>query len=324
MFSYSEVKRETERIKRDFPILEYFHSLVNSGNLKYDGIQGKEHFFGFLSQRTGSIAVDERVNVWYDHAAGKGGDIIEAVQVFEKKSFPQAVQRLAGLPLKRIFVPKEKSKIVSKIEIESVSEISRLALVNYIRERGLEVDEVMPFAKEVHWSNKGRRYFAVGFPNDAGGWVLRSSIFKGNILRGGISTEIIGKPASIKIFEGWFDFLSYMKLFGSTILKENEEVDLYLDNDATGEKTTREFIVHSKIFRFCRQTNLSTDWPLNGLKGSRDRVAKLISVLGIMPDIAEKIWRLKTDVSDKRDCYAEFEDINACLCSNDRLPGLKY
>lgn len=27
------------------------------------------------------------MNVWYDHAAGKGGDILEAVQVFENKSF---------------------------------------------------------------------------------------------------------------------------------------------------------------------------------------------------------------------------------------------
>ena len=67
--------------------------------------------------------------------------------------------------------------------------------------------------------NKGKRYFAVGFPNESGGWVLRSSIFKGNILGGGISIQVLGKPESIKIFEGWFDFLSYLKISGATDFK---------------------------------------------------------------------------------------------------------
>ena len=69
----------------------------------------------------------------------------------------------------------------------------------------------------------------------------------------GISIEILGKPDRTKIFEGWFDFLSYLKLSGSTdfkaiilnstanlslrlmldILKERQNVELYLDNDAT-------------------------------------------------------------------------------------------
>ena len=338
MFNYNEVKHQAERIKRDYPLLNYFHNLVNSGFLKYEGIQGKEHFFGFQSQRTGSIAVDDQANVWYDHSAGKGGDIIEAVQVFENKTFPQSVQRLAGSIPTSIITPKKKAKTDSKIEVEGVTKISHPALINYIKSRGLEPDEIATFAKEVHWKNKGKSYFAVGFPNESGGWVLRSSIFKGNILGGGISIQIIGKPKRIKVFEGWFDFLSYLKLseasnFKATILNstsnlsfrlmldilnENEVVDLYLDNDATGEKYTNSFFKIAQLYRYCLENGLTTDWDLNAIKGSRDKIGKLIDNLGIKPFEVKGIWKLQTNISDQRAHYKGFEDLNEYL-SNEIL-----
>jgi hypothetical protein len=337
MFSYSEVKREAARIKQDFPILDYFQSLVNSGFLKYEGIQGKEHFFGFLSQRTGSIAVDDRANVWYDHAAGRGGDIIEAVQVFENKTFLQSVERLAGSPPERIIAPKQKPRVVPKIEVESVGGVTHQALKDYIRSRGLEPEEIAEFAKEVHWRNKGKSYFAVGFPNESGGWVLRSSIFKGNILGGGISIQVLGNPERIKVFEGWFDFLSYLKLSVATdfkaiilnstanlsfrlmldILKENEVVDLYLDNDHTGEVYTENFIKIAQLSRYCLENGLAIDWDLRALRGSRDKIGKVISVLKIKPFETNQVWEIQTNFSDQRCQYFGYEDVNECLRSNE-------
>ncbi|MEB2774552.1 toprim domain-containing protein [Algoriphagus sp. D3-2-R+10] len=333
MFNYSEVKREAERIKQEFPIVDYFQSLVNSGFLKYEGIQGKEHFFGFLNQRTGSIAVDDRANVWYDHSAGRGGDIIEAVQVFENQTFPQSVERLSGLSPESVIVSKKKPKPIPKIEIESVEEISHLALVNYVRTRGLDPSEIAPFAKEVHWRNKGKSYFAVGFPNESGGWVLRSSIFKGNILGGGVSIQILGKLKRIKIFEGWFDFFSYLKLSGATdfkaiilnstanltlrlmldILKECEAVDLYLDNDGTGDHCTSNFIRVAQLYNYCLENGLDSDWDLKALRGSRDKVGKLLSDLEIKSSKKKEILKIQTRVSDQRGHFTGFEDVNAFL-----------
>ncbi|MBN7817282.1 toprim domain-containing protein [Algoriphagus pacificus] len=333
MLNYSRVKQEAERVKRDFPVVDYFQCLVSSGFLKYEGIQGKEYFFGFLTQRTGSIAVDANANLWYDHSAGRGGDILEAVQVFEGKSFTESIQRLSDSPPERITIQKKKSVSAPNIVVENVKEISHNALVNFIRERGLEPDEINQFAKEVHWRNKGKRYFAVGFPNESEGWVLRSSIFKGNILGGGISIKILGKPEKIKIFEGWFDFLSYLKLsrasdfkaiiLNSTanlslrlmldILNESEKVDLYLDNDATGEESTINFVRVAQLFCYCHQNGLSTDWDLKALRGSRDKIVKLLANLKIKSSEVNKIWRIQTDVSDQRSYYESFEDVNEFL-----------
>lgn len=331
--NYSDLKQEASRIKRDFSIIDYFQGLVNAGALKYEGMQGKEHFFGFLSQRTGSIAVDHRTNVWYDHAAGRGGDVLEAVQVFENKTFAQSVEQLSDLPIKRIVVPKNQPKAAPNIKIERVKKVSHPALLNYIRSRGLDPGEISDFAKEVHWENKGKKYFAVGFPNESGGWVLRSSIFKGNILGGGISIQVLGTPERIKIFEGWFDFLSYLKLSGATdfkgiilnstanlklslildVLAECEVVDLYLDNDGTGEKYTNFFMKTAQLYLYCRSNAITTDWDLKMLKGSRDKFEKLISTLKISSRDVYGIWRFQTEVTDQRCRYQGYEDVNEVL-----------
>jgi hypothetical protein len=243
------------------------------------------------------------------------------------------VEQLSDLPTERIVIPKNKPKAAPKIKIERVKEVSHPALLNYIRTRGLDPDETLDFAKEVHWDNKGKKYFAVGFPNESGGWVLRSSIFKGNILGGGISIQILGTPNRIKIFEGWFDFLSYLKLSGVTdfkaivlnstanlrlslildVLAECEVVDLYLDNDATGEKYTNFFMKAAQLYHYCRSNAISTDWDLKMLKGSRDKFGKLISTLKISSRDVEGIWRFQTDVTDQRYRYKEFEDVNEFL-----------
>jgi hypothetical protein len=333
MLNYSRVKQEAERIKQDFSILDYFQSLVNAGHLKYEGVQGKEHFFGFMNQRTGSIAVDGRANVWYDHAAGQGGDILQAVQVFENKTFVESVERLSGaFPIKN-FIQKKPLEERQKIVVEKVSEISHDALINYILERGIDFEDIKPFAKEVHWRNKGKRYFAVGFPIESGGWVLRSSIFKGNILGGGISMQILGTPKSTKVFEGWFDFLSYLKLSGSTdfkaiilnstanltlklmltILKAGKKIELYFDNDETGEKYTNKFIKVAQLYRYCLESGLTIDWDLESVRGRRDKFGMLITILCVEPSEVKKIWLIKCEVSDQRCHYADFEDLNAFL-----------
>jgi hypothetical protein len=333
IMNYSEVKQEATRIKQEYPVLDYFYSLVRSGFLKYEGIHGKEYFFGFLEQRTGSISVNDKANVWYDHAAGKGGDIIAAVQEFENKTFFESVKSLSGSIPVREFVPRKKPEITQKIVVEKVSEISHDALIQYIQGRGIDLQDITLFGMEVHWQNKGKRYFAVGFPNESGGWVLRSSIFKGNILGGGISIQILGTVKNIKVFEGWFDFLSYLKLSGAIdfkaiilnstanlslrlmldILKERLKVELYLDNDTTGERYANCFMKIAQLYHYCLQKGLSINWDLTMGRGSKDKLSKLITTLKIGQSKEEEIWKIQTEVSDQRYHYEGYEDVNAFL-----------
>ncbi|PZX52524.1 toprim domain-containing protein [Algoriphagus chordae] len=153
---------------------------------------------------------------------------------------------------------------------------------------------------------------------------------------GGISVQVLGEPKRTKIFEGWFCFLSYLKLSGATnfkaiilnsttnlslrlmldILKENEGVDLYLDNDATGEKYTGFFMKAVQLYHYCRSNAISTHWDLNMLKGARDKFGKLISTLKISTRDVEGIWRSQTQVTDQRYRYQGYEDVNEFLKSS--------
>lgn len=96
-------------------------------------------------------------------------------------------------------------------------------------------------------------------------------------------------------------------------MKEKQKVELYLDNDATGEAYTGNFIRVAQLFCFCRQKNLSTDWDMKSLRGRKDKLGQLIANLEIEPAIEKEIWKIQKEVSDQSYHYEGYEDINAFL-----------
>lgn len=216
---YAALTAEAARIKLEISLLDYFFRLESIGAIRYDGKKGKEYFFGFDHQKTGSISIKDQDNVWYDHALGDGGDIIKAVQKFENKTFVEAIKRLSNnndivADGYHAFF-KKNGETEYDIEIKKVlDKVQHPALLSYLQSRGLEPKDIAGVGKEVHWSNGGNNFFAIGFPNASNGYAVRSTVYKGNLNGGGISVFTIGNnPQSIKLFEGSMDFASYRHLF---------------------------------------------------------------------------------------------------------------
>src|SRR5690606_1680466 len=134
-------------------------------------------------QRTGSIAVRDSKNKWYDHSQGVGGDIIYAIRHFEQKSFVEAVNAIDTVThnYKPPVEPKTASKTIEFDILHESEQITHPALIKYIRSRGLEPRHLFGMAKEIHWARDGRNFFGIGFTNDRGGYAIRSVIFKFNI-----------------------------------------------------------------------------------------------------------------------------------------------
>nr|WP_181718645.1 CHC2 zinc finger domain-containing protein [Pedobacter sp.]QJS06225.1 DNA primase, catalytic core [Pedobacter sp.] len=265
--NYEQLTAQAAKIKSEISVLDYFFKLESLGTLRYDGKKGKEYFFGFEHQKTGSISIKDKENLWYDHAKGEGGDIIKAVQEFENKSFVEAVNRLSNnsdiVPDAYQAFFKKNGETEYNIKIEKVLDrIQHPALISYLNGRGLDLKDV-DVAKEVHWTNGTDHFFGIGFENSNGGYAVRSKVYKGNINGGGISTFTIGNnPSSIKMFEGSMDFSSYRhvnpldsfhaiilngtgnlteKLCVSVKSKSSERdipVHLYFDNGEGGHKAT--------------------------------------------------------------------------------------
>ena len=107
---------------------------------------------------------------------------------------------------------------------------------------------------------EGKFYYALNFKNNSGGYELRNEYFKGGSSPKGIkSIENGAKP--MEVFEGFFNFLSYLILnqkqgenlpnflildsasfFEKNIPRrlEHSRVHLYLDNGKTGQNSSQQ------------------------------------------------------------------------------------
>lgn len=274
MDNYSKLKAEATRIKLEVPLLDYFFKLERLDKLRYDRQVGKEEFFAFEHQKTGSIAINPRSNEWYDHSNGVGGDIIKACQIFENKSFVEAIKSLSNNTDILIDKSRNTDTYNHTYKIDAIHDkITHPALISYLNERGLNAKALEGVAKQIHWGKDEKKYFGIGLENINGGFAVRSSVFKGNVNGTGASFKTIGdNPTSVKIFEGLMDFGSYRTLqpqesFIAVILNSTanltnrvvnkirdyvhglpEEdkgvslVHLYLDNDEGGHIATKKLL----------------------------------------------------------------------------------
>lgn len=212
----------------------------------------------FREDRDASLKVDYNQNLWIDYGTGEGGSIIDLVSRIEKCSIGEAVKKLDDKSFSfhgNNFVP---SKQESAIRIEKIQPLDNLALVAYLKERGINLSIAQAHCSEVHYYVGDKSYFAVGFRNDAGGWELRNRYFKGSSSPKNITTINNGSDA-VMVFEGFIDFLSYLSLkqnaspaIDSAILNSlanlpkaipflqtHQTIHAFLDNDEAGKRAVQ-------------------------------------------------------------------------------------
>lgn len=216
------------------------------------------YFSPFRNETEPSFKINRRRNQWYDFGEGRGGSLLDFILQYEKCSFAEALIRLEqGGPL-----PAHRTDDLPAgepgIEIRSARAITSPALIQYCQLRRITMDIAGKHLRQVHYRNGGKAYYALGFKNDAGGYELRSPYFKGSS-HPKSSTSIRNQAKVLAVFEGFFDFLSYLTILhhqpapprdflvlNSTsffemrlpIMQAYRRVYLYLDNDRTGTKFT--------------------------------------------------------------------------------------
>lgn len=282
-------------VKSERSILDYFFLLEKKGLLRFEGKKGKEYFFGYEFQKTGSISVKEAGNLWYDHSQGIGGDIIQAVQVFEKKSFKEALQLLSRETpdlhtIRTILKPEVENKQV-KLQITSiVNIIQHPALVQYLHFRGLKVNDITDIGCEVHWRRGSSHSFGIGFKNSSLGYAVRSKYFKGNINGGGISEFTIGeRPNLINVFEGNIDLVSFKKLNPGQMF-----TGIALNSTANlGE------ILCQRLSRLSIENGMKVCFYLDKGKGGRDATEKGLKL--IQGSVDRSSFYIDADFNDVND-----------------------
>ena len=216
------------------------------------------------SELTPSFKVNAEHNQWYDFATGEHGDIIDLVCTLQHCSTAEAMRSLSRLketlsaesfsfggitPLRSQAPP---------MELIGVQAVKHPKLLLYLSERGLQPSDVSPFVSEVYYKVSEKFFFALGFPNDAGGWELRNPYFKGCFAPKAITTIKGTDSHKLQLFEGFMDFLSWRKLHPEvqddsiilnslTLLSKliptlhpYPIIESLLDNDEAGDRATKQ------------------------------------------------------------------------------------
>jgi hypothetical protein len=167
------------------------------------------------NERTPSFKIDRVKNVWYDHAMGQGGTIIDFVAHLNgTQEISRVLSTIEGIlgqsPAPRIVIPRTEEAPRTPPVIESVREIQDKTLETYLGMRGIAVDLARMYLKEIAYRAGEKSHRALALANDAGGYEIRNPAFKGTIGKKD-TTFIPGTNLTQSaVFEGVFDFLSVL------------------------------------------------------------------------------------------------------------------
>ncbi len=167
-----------------------------------------------------SFSVSVRKNVWQDFGSSEGGNVIDlAIALNGGCSFHRAVvwleeqsKHFGDLPAMDYTSSDDNYNRMTDI---LVSPLTHPSLLKYLGSRGIPRGIAERYCREVHYSIRNRRYYAVGFPNIVGGFELRNPFFKGcHGMKGPsvIPLSKSGRTENCCVFEGFMDFLSYQTL----------------------------------------------------------------------------------------------------------------
>ena len=215
----------------------------------------------YRSERTPSFRVNVAKQLWYDFGLGKGGDIFtlagefaQSVDFMEQARFiAKAANMVVDRSEKPTYQPKPAEPAFEGVEAVP---LLRSPLTDYLAERGIPYAVASHHCFRLNYGVRGKRYFAVGFPNMAGGYEVRSRHFKGCIPPKDVSlVKLENTVADVcSVFEGFMDFLSAATLgletgdclvlnSVSNVEKAMKHLDAYgrincfLDRDEAGRRT---------------------------------------------------------------------------------------
>ncbi|HRO45878.1 toprim domain-containing protein [Agriterribacter sp.] len=273
---------------REIDLVDYLSSM---GHLPVK-IKGNDYWYlsPLRPEKTASFKVNRYINRWYDHGTAKGGNLIDFAVTYHNCTIKDLMESLQGNFSfhKPVFLFQPKGKLQNDgIEILGDYVPGSWQLVNYLKERHISCSVAQQYCREVQYRIAGRTYYAIGFKNDGAGYELRSANFKGSSSPKGITSIQMG-GTEVAVFEGFFDFLSWLVVFDYTsqkpmnfcvlnslsffqnarrFLEQHEAIHLYLDNDPAGQncrhealKISAQYVDESNLYKGYKDLN---EWHVN-------------------------------------------------------------
>ncbi len=277
MICENEVKGMKKLLTKEAKQIDLVDYLLKLG---YQPQKIRNNDYWYLSplreEKTASFKVNKRLNVWYDFGFAKGGNLIDFGIMYNKCSVSEFLEILAHQTTLFFHQPslsKNDSPMIEAVEKRKISildvrePIQSNALFHYLNARKIPIEIASRFCKEIDFLLYDKKQTAIGFPNIAGGYELRSPDFKGSSSPKDVTILGNDQAKTIHLFEGFFDFLSFQVMHYRKLsllsnqqshflvlnsigflekikprLEQYQSVHLFLDRDKIGLATTQQLL----------------------------------------------------------------------------------
>ncbi len=246
-------------------------SVLASYGISPENIHNNSAWFKspFRNEANASFKVDINKDIWYDFGLGEGGNATMLVSKLNNVSPKEAFQTLSRsvYPTVDLGIRQNEDTTVKIIRVRRP--IKHPALINYLLSRRIDLKKAHScnVLKEIEYQIRERKYYALGFENDRGGFEIRNPYWKGASSPKSITT-IRGITKALNVFEGFMDYQSALTYYWkdssehtSIILNgtgqvhqliaqlpQYDRVYLYVDNDDAGRKVVEQVMqIHSNV-----------------------------------------------------------------------------
>ncbi|PRZ22764.1 toprim domain-containing protein [Flavobacterium granuli] len=261
--------------------------------------------FWFLSplrvEKTPSFKVNQKLNCWYDHGIGKGGNLIAFGLLYYNCSISELLQNLSHtFSLQKPITQhaNEDPKRTYKIQILKEEPLASPSLLRYLEQRRIPIKIAQQFCVEIRYALNKNTYYGIGFKNDLGGFEIRNPYFKTSSSPKGI-TSFDNCSNEVVVFEGFIDFLSFkattknlpensqdfvvlnsVSFFerARPFMENHQSIRLFLDRDETGQNYTSralslstKYTDESKLYEHYKDLN---DWSMNCGKSAKRHLGR--------------------------------------------------
>jgi hypothetical protein len=246
------------------------------------------------AENSASFKVNRSKNIWYDHGTGEGGNLVDFAMRYFNCGLQEALNKIETCS-NRLLSHNYEAPVLPPANVENTlkiigvdQSITDLFLLRYLNQRHIDKSVAGKLCKQILYENAGKRFTAIGFKNNCGGYELRSENFKGSAAPKYV-TWLNNCAENITVFEGFFDFLTWRSLrtekealstnilvlnslsffTRSLLLQEKyQRIHLYLDNDPPGRKCVQEIhkrnpgkvVDESRSYKDFKDLN---DWHVN-------------------------------------------------------------
>lgn len=239
-------------------------------------IRGKNYWYlSMLPDRIESkpsFRVNREKNRWRDFGGAKGTTLVDFGILYFNCTIRELVIKLSGPMANTSYVSRHDPTLYGgkdkKLVILNTMTIRSGHLIHYLQQRRIQLSVAQKYCWEVRYKfetdqkssglDKGREYYGIGFPCDAGGYEIRNKFHKYSSSPKS-PTFLANGSAEIAVFEGYFNMLTLVNYLGTPecklpdllvlnslaffesymyLIEAYPHKYLFLDNDAAGDKAT--------------------------------------------------------------------------------------